>query len=62
MATPFPTQITRRTESSRLFHTWDVRTGLLTWCGNQESLWRGHRLPVQMSDWLAVVHPDELAA
>lgn len=61
MATPFPAQITRRTESIRLFHTWDVRTGILSWCGNQETIWRGHRLPIQMSDWLAAVHPDDVA-
>jgi PAS domain S-box-containing protein len=56
-----PAQVTRRTESSRLFHTWDLRTGVLSWCGNGESVWRGHRLPGSMADWLAAVHPDDAA-
>lgn len=59
MATPLPAQSPRRAESSRLFFTWDLGTGILTWCGNGESVWRTHRLPGLMTDWLTAVHPDD---
>ncbi len=45
--------------SNRGFHLWDVPTGILTWCGNTEVLWRQHRPPPTADDWFRAVHPTD---
>jgi PAS domain S-box-containing protein len=52
----------RLSVSTRVFHTWDITTGIWTWCGNPEPLWRGHHLPGSWEEWLAVVHPEDQEA